>query len=455
MPAPTIYRSSDANAPILTGAAGSALGVLNACLVNGYGSVRATATITSSGVTVANNDTITIDGTTYTWKTALTPAANEVLIGASAATNLSNLAAAIGGWGVVNTNYGTGTAYQRNVQVTGLTATVLTLSALRGGTGGNSIALANTAANITLSGATLAGGSGTDTKAPLGWTSPFTTTNGAVYQAPAGTRMFLQVLDNASGTGLGRDALCYGWETMSAWNTGSGEFPTTAQVATVGCVLRKSSTVDQTARFWMLIGDDRTFYLFVISGDSAGVYMGFSFGDYYSLIPADPYKTHIQGQSASQTTAWTTGALGTAQGGINDSSNANSFIPRNYAWVGGSTCWIQVGDPGLVPSTSGTGTNFVGFEVLPNQSDGGLYLARIRIIDPGTPGVTMGGSKNYRGYRRGLYHAVHQFSSFADGDTVNGSGVYAGRTFLFVKPLLGANNASMIVVETTQWDTSS
>jgi hypothetical protein len=37
----TIYRSSDASAPTLTGAAGSLLGVLDACLVNGYGSQSA------------------------------------------------------------------------------------------------------------------------------------------------------------------------------------------------------------------------------------------------------------------------------------------------------------------------------------------------------------------------------------------------------------------------------
>lgn len=37
----TIYRSSDASAPGLTGQAGSLIGVLDACLVNGYGAKAA------------------------------------------------------------------------------------------------------------------------------------------------------------------------------------------------------------------------------------------------------------------------------------------------------------------------------------------------------------------------------------------------------------------------------
>lgn len=41
MAVPTIYRSTDASAPVLTGQVGSLIGVLDACLVNGYGSKTA------------------------------------------------------------------------------------------------------------------------------------------------------------------------------------------------------------------------------------------------------------------------------------------------------------------------------------------------------------------------------------------------------------------------------
>lgn len=41
MPAPTVYKSSDGSAPVLDGQVGSLIAVLDACLVNGYGSKSA------------------------------------------------------------------------------------------------------------------------------------------------------------------------------------------------------------------------------------------------------------------------------------------------------------------------------------------------------------------------------------------------------------------------------
>jgi hypothetical protein len=58
--------------------------------------VKATATLTITGA-IGNNETVTIGGQTYTFKTALTAGttANEVLIGASDAIALDNLKSAI------------------------------------------------------------------------------------------------------------------------------------------------------------------------------------------------------------------------------------------------------------------------------------------------------------------------------------------------------------------------
>ena len=41
MTAPTIYRSTDASAPVLTGEVGKLVDLLDACLVNGYGAKSA------------------------------------------------------------------------------------------------------------------------------------------------------------------------------------------------------------------------------------------------------------------------------------------------------------------------------------------------------------------------------------------------------------------------------
>lgn len=51
----------------------------------------ATGTLTSDNTNVSNNDTVTINGRVYTFKTTLTGAADEVLIGADADASLTNL----------------------------------------------------------------------------------------------------------------------------------------------------------------------------------------------------------------------------------------------------------------------------------------------------------------------------------------------------------------------------
>jgi len=56
-----------------------------------------------------NNDSVTIDGVVYTFKTALTPSANEVLIGADLYATADNLIAAVNGNFGSGTTYGTGT----------------------------------------------------------------------------------------------------------------------------------------------------------------------------------------------------------------------------------------------------------------------------------------------------------------------------------------------------------
>jgi hypothetical protein len=63
------------------------------------------ATLTSTNVNVSNNDTVTIGGKVYTFKTALTPLEGEVLIGASADASLLNLIRALNHTGTPNTDY--------------------------------------------------------------------------------------------------------------------------------------------------------------------------------------------------------------------------------------------------------------------------------------------------------------------------------------------------------------
>lgn len=124
--------------------------------------VKATGVLTSSGV-FQNNETVTIDDIVYTFKTTLTGAAFEVLIGASAAASLDNLKSAINGTAGAGSTYGTGTWAHDKVTATTNTDTAQTVEALYVGTYANTIATTETCANVAWGAATLENGAETST----------------------------------------------------------------------------------------------------------------------------------------------------------------------------------------------------------------------------------------------------------------------------------------------------
>lgn len=124
--------------------------------------VPATQTLTSTGA-IANNDTVTIGTRVYTFKTTLTGAANEVLLGANAAAALDNLKLAINGGAGAGIVYGTGTVAHEDVIATTNSDTTQVILAREAGTSGNSIATTVTGANIAWGAAAMAGGTATGT----------------------------------------------------------------------------------------------------------------------------------------------------------------------------------------------------------------------------------------------------------------------------------------------------
>lgn len=125
----------------------------------GTASAPAVGTLTSAGV-FQNNETVTIGTTVYTFKTALTPTVNEVLIGANQTASHQNLLDAINRTGTPGTQYAAATSKHPTVEATSATGTTTVLAAKTPGTAGNAIATTETGANISFGGGTLA--SGTD-----------------------------------------------------------------------------------------------------------------------------------------------------------------------------------------------------------------------------------------------------------------------------------------------------
>lgn len=291
----------------------------------------------------------------------------------------------------------------------------------------------------------------------LGWGKPFTATNKGVYRAPAGVRHYLDVDDSGpDGTALGRNARVRGYETMSAVATGTGLFPTTTQVTTaVGIV--KSTATGTTARPWLIVGDDRTFYLFV---ESAGTdpptlsshtwTSAFYFGEILSVNSGDLYRSMLGFQST--TTAVITAGLGAflSCNFSNDTIAIPQAMPRSYTGAGTAAWVCLVGNP-IGPNAGQNITT--GSLPFPNPADGGLYMNAVDVFERGTGttalAVQSGSSGGCRGRLRGVYQALYTTTGYNDQDTFTGTGDFTGRTFLILK-LNG-----MIAVETTAWAASS
>lgn len=128
----------------------------NATAISG---TAATGTLTSDNTNVANGETVTIGDQTYTFKTALTPAAYEVLIGASADDSLTNLEHCINmSGGTAGTDYAANTPTNKWVTAGDVAAHAITVTAINKDVGNATVATTETSAHLSWGGATLSGG---------------------------------------------------------------------------------------------------------------------------------------------------------------------------------------------------------------------------------------------------------------------------------------------------------
>lgn len=125
------------------------------------------STITSDATAPADGDTVSIGNfngpaTVYTFKTTLTGAAYEVLIGADAAAALVNLKKAINNAGTAGTNYGVGTEQHRSVVASTITTTTILVTANRPGTAGNAITTTETSSHLSWTSTVMASGAASE-----------------------------------------------------------------------------------------------------------------------------------------------------------------------------------------------------------------------------------------------------------------------------------------------------
>src|SRR5512147_2026379 len=289
-----------------------------------------------------------------------------------------------------------------------------------------------------------------------GWSIAFGPTgNVADYQMGGGNQFYLDVNDNAPGAGLGREARVRGFEAMTALATGTGAFPTVAQQAN-GLFVRKSATADATTRMWYVLADDRTAYIFIATGDGAlGRYFGFMFGDMFSLVPNDSFRTILIARSTENSASAGTGT-GAVESLLNKQANISGVIgntpatvlnghyqARAYTGLGTS---VQTGKSGDDFKSLSTDIGGSGQIPLPNPPDGGFYIGPIWVNGENATAV-------FRGRMRGMWEFYHPITTVADGDTFSGSGVLTGKTFIIIK--FTADAGAVYIMETSDtWETN-
>lgn len=241
-----LFLNTQAGAPLASGidnTVGELITLLDACLVDGYGSKTLSSLVVSGGVATAT---------------------------VSTGHGFPN----IGTYGpVVRIEGATPSALNGDVRITSISATQFTFpTAAADGTATGTI---------------------TAKRAPLGWTKEFSGTNIAVYRPKGGLRHYLRVDDT-----VGALARVRGFGAMSDINTGTDPYPTDAQVSG-GLYYHKS--VSTIPRSWILVGDDRRIMLLTDASGSNNYYGFLSFGNYINALPADAWCSSIQSATGTAT----------------------------------------------------------------------------------------------------------------------------------------------------------
>ena len=243
-----------------------------------------------------------------------------------------------------------------------------------------------------------------------GWTLEFSVGNLGVWRAPAGNRMYLRVDDEVVGKHRLGQAMAF--EVMTDESNGFNMFPTTAQTIT-GLSILKSDIEDNSApRDWLVLANDRTFYLITNWNNQVGNPNAhfFGFGDFNSFNANDDFNTFIFGKKDQVFT-------------INNDTNPfynYSTVANTIEGLYCARAYTQLGY-GIKLGKHGD-SNKVGCQ-FPNPVDGGIYYSPIWLTEPNV----------VRGILPGVWYVPHDMNLFTHGDTFLGSGEHLGKTFFLCR----------------------
>jgi hypothetical protein len=261
--------------------------------------------------------------------------------------------------------------------------------------------------------------------APCGWEKAFSGTNVAVYRSQdiSTSRRYLRV-DDSSAT----ETRVVGYNTMTDVNTGTGPFPTSAQIAGGG-YWPKVVSAGTTAQRYDLIGDSAIFYIalahFYKSNGSTDDVSGSYAKPFGALVPlatgGDPWCTVLGVVAASAGYNNPTGTvIGGPYGGLYAERSLDGASPAQSTAAGGEGQDIN--------NISGADNYALG--VFPNAVDGRLRLGRSLLrmtASDRTPRAVMPGV-----YTVPHTNSVLSYKPFTARCTIPGTGPLAGRKLMLL-----------------------
>ena len=352
-------------APVLNNGASSGLGVLDACLADGFGLQSATSVVVSGGVATA-----------------------------TFATTPSNRRGTV-------------------ALVAGATPAVLNGEQRVTASGANTISWATTAPDG------VATGTITVKVAPLGWAKAFTGTNLRCYKItdPAGTGCYLRVSDPAGDT-----MRLTAYTAMTAVSTGTGPFPTAAQVpGGVGWGKTHVAAVGSDPRPWYVVGDERSFYFCNVPNFSGAMF----FGDILPNKSGDAYACFLTGATSGDNPQYT--ALN-MDGTVLLGDGQHGWLARSDTGLGTSRPGGKLHGASLTSAVWAGSAQWAA--VYPNRADNSLRTSPMVVYSDAC----------YRGRLPGLHlPAMDCAGYFTRGDVIPGTDDLAGRE-LWAFRHDGANN---------------
>lgn len=279
--------------------------------------------------------------------------------------------------------------------------------------------------------------------ASCGWQKVFSDSNVAVYrsQNAESDRRFLRVADTS-----GTDARIVAYNNMTDVNTGTGPFPTNAQISGGG-YWPKSFTANATAQRYDLVGDSMWFYY-----APAPYYQYHGGGSTYRTSSTRHFGDPIDLRTAGD--AWGTllgvGTLapaGSSLAGTSDyEQTSGHFVERAISGAGDPVQTLLLPE-GWTGGYAWSGEKS-GMGAFPNAIDGKLRLSRQmarlsqadytpRSILPGIELVWQTGLASY--------------ADFQPRDTVPGPGPMSDRRLMYLWTGLGSKSGAFFIDITGPW----